>query len=211
MAAWNCTWHTATNPTLAGPATLRNLPSDMAPGEWRTHCRRSSAEPDCISITAPRRRRQYLSSEIRPSRESSVLPFHPLLSPNPPRVKPGAYTNPQYTPLYGYRHPTTCSLCSPSRWPSLPRCRRVSPWRRPSLWKSRRLRDRPVAQSTLFTSPTGSFPRKWPVTARVAGTLLKLTNHRGIYGRDFQPASLPAGKISHVIYSFMNLRADGTV
>lgn len=33
----------------------------------------------------------------------------------------------------------------------------------------------------------------------------------GIYGRDYQPASLPADKISHVLYSFMNVRADGTV
>jgi chitinase len=33
----------------------------------------------------------------------------------------------------------------------------------------------------------------------------------GIYGRNFQPADLPASQISHVIYSFMNVRADGTV
>ncbi|KAI9149142.1 Chitinase 1 [Paramyrothecium foliicola] len=33
----------------------------------------------------------------------------------------------------------------------------------------------------------------------------------GIYGRNFQPADLPASQISHVLYSFMNLRADGTV
>jgi chitinase len=33
----------------------------------------------------------------------------------------------------------------------------------------------------------------------------------GIYGRNYQPADLPASTISHVLYSFMNLRADGTV
>ncbi|KAF7549984.1 hypothetical protein G7Z17_g6027 [Cylindrodendrum hubeiense] len=33
----------------------------------------------------------------------------------------------------------------------------------------------------------------------------------GIYGRNYQPQDLPASKISHVLYSFMNLRADGTV
>jgi len=33
----------------------------------------------------------------------------------------------------------------------------------------------------------------------------------GIYGRNFQPADLTANKVSHVLYSFMNLRADGTV
>ncbi|KAG9251585.1 chitinase [Emericellopsis atlantica] len=33
----------------------------------------------------------------------------------------------------------------------------------------------------------------------------------GIYGRNFQPADLPASDITHVLYSFLNLRADGTV
>lgn len=38
-----------------------------------------------------------------------------------------------------------------------------------------------------------------------------LTTSRGIYGRNYQPADLPASQISHVLYSFMNLRADGTM
>lgn len=33
----------------------------------------------------------------------------------------------------------------------------------------------------------------------------------GIYGRDYQPADLPASQITHVLFSFLNLRADGTV
>jgi chitinase len=33
----------------------------------------------------------------------------------------------------------------------------------------------------------------------------------GIYGRDYQPADLPASQISHVLYSFMNIRADGNI
>ncbi|KAI1776987.1 glycoside hydrolase family 18 protein [Hypoxylon cercidicola] len=33
----------------------------------------------------------------------------------------------------------------------------------------------------------------------------------GIYGRNYQPAQLPASQISLVLYSFLNLRSDGTV
>jgi len=33
----------------------------------------------------------------------------------------------------------------------------------------------------------------------------------GIYQRNYQPADLPVGDLTHVIYSFMNLNADGTV
>ncbi|KAI1763714.1 glycoside hydrolase family 18 protein [Hypoxylon sp. FL1150] len=33
----------------------------------------------------------------------------------------------------------------------------------------------------------------------------------GIYGRNYQPAQLPASQISLVLYSFLNLQADGTV
>nr|AAV98691.1 basic chitinase [Akanthomyces lecanii] len=33
----------------------------------------------------------------------------------------------------------------------------------------------------------------------------------GIYGRNFQPADLPASEITHVLYSFMNIRTDGTI
>ncbi|KAG6029031.1 Endochitinase 1 [Claviceps citrina] len=33
----------------------------------------------------------------------------------------------------------------------------------------------------------------------------------GIYGRNFQPADLPVSQLSHVLYSFLNLKADGTI
>ncbi|KOS22803.1 Chitinase 1 [Escovopsis weberi] len=33
----------------------------------------------------------------------------------------------------------------------------------------------------------------------------------GIYGRNFQPADLVASDVTHVLYSFMNVRSDGTV
>ncbi|KAI1338921.1 chitinase [Xylariaceae sp. FL0016] len=33
----------------------------------------------------------------------------------------------------------------------------------------------------------------------------------GIYGRDYQPADLPASQVNQVLYAFANLRSDGTV
>jgi chitinase len=50
------------------------------------------------------------------------------------------------------------------------------------------------------------------IDARATGAVnaVYFTNW-GIYGRNFQPADLPASQISHVLYSFMNVRADGTV
>jgi chitinase len=37
------------------------------------------------------------------------------------------------------------------------------------------------------------------------------TKIRGLYGRNYQPANLPAGDLTHVLHSFLNLRSDGTV
>jgi GH18 family chitinase len=34
---------------------------------------------------------------------------------------------------------------------------------------------------------------------------------RGIYGRNYQPAQLPASQINQIVYAFANFRSDGTV
>lgn len=34
---------------------------------------------------------------------------------------------------------------------------------------------------------------------------------RGIYGADYQPQQLPADKLTHVLYAFADIAADGEV
>lgn len=51
----------------------------------------------------------------------------------------------------------------------------------------------------------------WFVNSQSPMHIPNLIHSRGIYGRNYQPQDLPASEISHVLYSFMNLRADGTV
>ena len=63
----------------------------------------------------------------------------------------------------------------------------------------------------LSTSQTGECTTQADEKPPKQLLLLTIGGKRGIYGRNFQPADLVASDITHVIYSFMNLQADGTV
>lgn len=47
--------------------------------------------------------------------------------------------------------------------------------------------------------------------ARVKVTKISSTHARGIYGRNYQPAQLPASELSIVLYAFANLQSNGQV
>ncbi|KAL7929119.1 endochitinase 42 [Trichoderma chlorosporum] len=66
-------------------------------------------------------------------------------------------------------------------------------------------------QATLSSaSPLATEERSVEKRASGYANSVYFTNW-GIYDRNFQPADLVASDITHVIYSFMNLQADGTV
>ncbi|KAF3077304.1 Endochitinase 46 [Trichoderma lentiforme] len=66
-------------------------------------------------------------------------------------------------------------------------------------------------QATLSSaSPLATEERSVEKRANGYANSVYFTNW-GIYDRNFQPADLVASDVTHVIYSFMNLQADGTV
>ncbi|OTA98122.1 glycoside hydrolase family 18 protein [Hypoxylon sp. CI-4A] len=72
-----------------------------------------------------------------------------------------------------------------------------------------------VSAKTLSTLLLATFGLASPVPqvqerASTFQNTVYFTNW-GIYGRNYQPAQLPATQINRVLYSFANLRADGTV
>ncbi|KAF5002913.1 hypothetical protein FDECE_10497 [Fusarium decemcellulare] len=62
-------------------------------------------------------------------------------------------------------------------------------------------------------SPTNSIEADEIAETKVATAYNNATYfvNWGIYGRNYQPADLPAANLTHIIYAFMNVRADGTV
>lgn len=75
---------------------------------------------------------------------------------------------------------------------------------------------RPIATSSRATAVSNGYANSvyfvnWFVELFRNKRHFSLTLFRGIYQRNFQPKDLQASQISHVLYSFMNVKADGTV
>ncbi|EAA28688.2 glycoside hydrolase family 18 protein [Neurospora crassa] len=70
----------------------------------------------------------------------------------------------------------------------------------------------PMCPGTNVTSTSADTNVTVPDRADSSGykNVVYFTNW-GIYGRNYQAADLPADKITHVLYSFANLKEDGTV
>ncbi|KAK1636580.1 glycoside hydrolase superfamily [Colletotrichum phormii] len=70
----------------------------------------------------------------------------------------------------------------------------------------------PVVSSSVRTSAAGSSAAAAPSSLSTNPKLSHANScFRGVYGANYQPADIPADKVTHLLYSFADIQSDGTV